>query len=269
MVEVDKASFSIEPMLKINDELLNWSNVTSTQSLEENYLPIPKVTWNTDKINLDIKIFANGEANKNSNLYLEYTITNNSSSPQIGNLFLLIRPFQVNPYYQFLNLQGGAGKISSIRENNGKVYVNQDKVILPITKYSSFGASSFDEGNIVDELKGNKFPESKSISVSDHLASGVLKYDFELKQGEDKIVYISVPFYGEEFVKENLTKADVEKKLTETIDFWKSEINHIKFNLPKSADRIINSYKSNLAYILINRDEAESSRVHDRMKEAG
>ncbi len=267
MVEVDKASFSIEPMLKINDELLNWSNVASTQSLEENYLPIPKVTWNTDKINLDIKIFANGEANKNSNLYLKYTITNNSSSPQIGNLFLLIRPFQVNPYYQFLNLQGGAGKISSIRENNGKVYVNQDKVILPITKYYSFGASSFDEGNIVDELKGNKFPKSKSISVSDHLASGVLKYDFELKQGEDKIVYISVPFYGEEFVKENLTKADVEKKLTETIDFWKSEINHIKFNLPKSADRIINSYKSNLAYILINRDEAgiqPGSRSYER-----
>jgi len=267
MVEVDKASFSIEPMLKINDELLNWSNITTTQSLEENYLPIPNVTWNNDKIGLDIKIFANGEANKNLNLYLKYAITNNSSSPKKVNLFLLIRPFQVNPYYQFLNLQGGVGKINSIKENDSKIYVNEDKVIIPITKYTSFGTCSFDEGNIVDELRENIFPESKSISVTDHLANGIMKYDFELKPGDVKIVYLSVPFYGDESVRENLTENIVERKLEETKKFWQSKVNHIKFNLPKSADRIINTYKSNLAYILINRDGAgiqPGSRSYER-----
>ncbi len=29
--------------------------------------------------NLETKVFANGEANKNSTLYLKYTVTNNSS----------------------------------------------------------------------------------------------------------------------------------------------------------------------------------------------
>ena len=38
-----------------------------------------------------------------------------------------------------------------------------------------------------------------------NLASGVLEYNFELKPGEEKIIYLAVPFYGEESIKENLT----------------------------------------------------------------
>ncbi len=60
---------------------------------------------------------------------------------------------------------------------------------------------------------------------------------------------------------------DIEEKLDETIDFWKAKLNHIKFNLPQSADRIVNTYKSNLAYILINRDKAgiqPGSRSYER-----
>ena len=55
--------------------------------------------------------------------------------------------------------------------------------------------------------------------------------------------------------------------MTETKEFWESKVNHIKFNLPKSADKIINTWKSNLAYILINRDNAgiqPGSRSYER-----
>ena len=123
MVEVDKAKFSIEPMLKVENQLFNWSNVKSNQLLEENYLPIPQVNWICDDIKLETKVFANGEANKNSTLYLKYTVTNNSSVQKKGSLFLLIRPYQVNPHYQFLNLPGGVGKINSIKEIDNKIYV--------------------------------------------------------------------------------------------------------------------------------------------------
>jgi len=52
-----------------------------------------------------------------------------------------------------------------------------------------------------------------------------------------------------------------------TKSFWESKVNHVKFNLPKSADKIINTWKSNLAYILINRDKAgiqPGSRSYER-----
>ena len=267
MVEVDKAAFSIEPMLKIGNQLFNWSNVNSTQSLEEQYLPIPKVDWSCNDVNLETKIFANGDANKNSVLYLMYTITNNSTIQKNGNLFLLIRPFQVNPYYQFLNLPGGAGKINSIKQNNDRIYVNEDKVVLPVTDYASFGASAFDEGNIVDAIRYNDISQNKSVVDISGLANGVLKYEFELKPGEEKVIYLAVPFYDKDSVKEKLTEGLIEQKLEETRSFWREKVNHIKFKLPKSADRIVNTYKSNLAYILINRDKTgiqPGSRSYER-----
>lgn len=267
MVEVDKASFSIEPMLKLNDKIFNWSNVKSFQSLEDNYLPIPKVDWNIDSINLNVTTFSNGKANDNSVLYIRYKIQNNSFGPKKVKLYLLIRPFQVNPYYQFLNLTGGAGKIYSIDASDNKIFVNDDKIVIPITKYNSFSASSFDEGNVVEQIMADKLISDKSVIDDNNLASGVIEYEFDILPDQQKAVYVAVPFYSSESLKENLTETLVEKKLEETKNFWKSKINHIKFNLPESDEIIVNTYKSNLAYILINKDKAgiqPGSRSYER-----
>jgi len=267
MVEVDKSAFSIEPMLQIGNDFYNWENVSSTQSLEDKYLPIPKVNWNCSDLNLEVAAFANGEANINSTLYLKYKLSNNSELQKEGKLFLLIRPYQVNPYYQWLNDPGGVGKINSLYEKDGKIYANDDKVLIPLEKYDSFGAISFNEGNIVELIKENITFKNNSVIDDNILASGVLEYSFDIKPGEEKIIYLAVPFYGEGSIKENLTEEIVEKKLNETIEFWKAKVNHIKFNLPESADRIVNTYKSNLAYILINRDNVgiqPGSRSYER-----
>lgn len=267
MVEIEKAQFSIEPVIQIEDKFFNWNGAQITQTLVENYLPIPKVEWICEKIKFEIKAFASGVANRSSVLYLKYTATNNSIEEKDGNLYLLIRPFQVNPYYQSLNLEGGVGKIISIKEDDGKIYVNDDKVILPVTNYTTFGTAAFDEGNIIDALWNNNIPQSKSVIDPTNLASGVLQYDFNLKPGEEKVVYLAVPFYGEETLPENLNAEMIEQKLVETKNFWESKVNYIKFNLPKSADKIINTWKSNLAYILINRDNAgiqPGSRSYER-----
>jgi len=268
MVEVEKAGFSIEPMVRTKD-IYNWAIDQNNQSLEDNYLPIPGVLWDlTNGINLDTKAFANGEPNKNSVLYLKYSLKNTSDkNNKVGEFYLVVRPFQVNPYYQFLNLEGGAGKINSIKEQDGKIYVNGDRVIAPVTRYDSFGASAFDEGNIAQFLRKGLIPNNKSVIDPTNLASGVLQYDFDLKPSEEKIVYLAIPFYGEETLPENLNASVIEQKLVETKNFWKEKLNHIKFNLPKSADKIINTWKSNLAYILINRDNAgiqPGSRSYER-----
>lgn len=266
MTEVDKALFSIEPMLKVDETLFNWSNVNALHSLENNYLPIPKVEWNCSVVTLETKAFANGEANKSSSLFLRYKLSNLSDDEKNVKLYLLIRPLQVNPHYQFLNLSGGVGKINSIKEIDNKLYVD-DKVVFPITSYTSFGAATFDEGNIVDLLQKDKFPKHKTVVDNSNLANGVLEYDYLLKPGEQKFIYIAVPFYDAKSIQENISENIIEQKLDETKNFWKSKIDHIKFNLPKSAEKIVNTYKSNLAYILINRDNVgiqPGSRSYER-----
>jgi hypothetical protein len=274
MVEIEKGKFSIEPMVR-TEVLYNWAVDQENQSLEENYLPIPSVLWDlTNGIDFSVKAFASGEANKSSVLYLQYSLKNTSDKNiKTGEFYLVIRPFQVNSYYQFLNLEGGAGKIHSIEEKVGQIYVNNEKIIIPVTPYDSFGACAFDEGNVAYFLREGKIPNNKSVIDPTNLASGVLQYNFNLEPSEEKVIYLAVPFYDTKGLpilpgsQTESTKERLDKLFSSTKSFWKEKLNHIKFNLPKSADKIINTWKSNLAYILINRDKAgiqPGSRSYER-----
>ncbi|MEI7490227.1 MAG: discoidin domain-containing protein [Bacteroidota bacterium] len=272
MVEVDKALFSIEPMIKSGDSLYNWSNVKSSQSMgtpgdKGDFNFVPSVSWQLPDLQFVTGVTASGEANKDSRLDISYSFTNLSARPKDFEFYLLIRPYQVNPYYQFLNLTGGSGKINSVKEEAGGVIAVDDKVILPQKKSSSFGAFSFDNGNIVDLLRKGNFPRDKSAGDQNGLASGVLKYSLHLNPGEHIRFFLVVPFYGRKTGDQGLNNDYIAKESDKATEFWKTKTGHIKFNLPESANGIINTYRSNLAYILVNRDKAgiqPGSRSYER-----
>ncbi len=271
MVEVDKALFSIEPLIRIGDSVYDWHNVTSGQSLgnsldQRQFDFTPTVTWQLNGLNLVTRITSSGEANKNSKLDIGYTLKNTSGQPKDFEFYLLIRPYQVDPYYQFLNMTGGAGKIKSIKEEGNYLSVD-DKVILFQKKYDSFGASVSDEGNLVDLLRNGKMPLNKSAIDQNNLANGVVKYSIHLDAGKQTDLFVAVPFYGKNTPDGKLSISNSADKFAKSGAFWKSEAEHIKFNLPPSADRIINTYKSNLCYILVNRDKVgiqPGSRSYNR-----
>lgn len=272
MLEVDKKNFSIEPFLFIDNEFINWNIPQKTQSLEKNYLPIPSVQWNYNNLKLEIKSFADGNANENSTLFIIYKLKNETNQTKSGNLFLAIRPFQVNPYYQWLNIDGGVAKISSIEFNNKCIKVNNDKFIFPLTKTNNFGAATFDEGNITEYISKNIIPANKKIYDNFSYASGVLQYPFELKPNEEKEIYLAIPFYEDKINfdisnDENENIKLVKEKLNDVINYWDKKVNYVEFNLPSSANKIINTIKSNIAYILINKDYAgiqPGSRSYER-----
>ena len=273
MVEVDKALFSIEPMIKSGDSLYNWGNVKSAQSMgdpehKNEFNFVPSVSWQCNDLKFVTGVTASGDANKNSRLDISYSFTNLSGKPKDFEFYLLIRPYQVNPYYQFLNLTGGMGKIKSIKEDDaGRIISVDDKVILPQKIYDSFGALNFDEGNIVDFIRAGNIPQNKSAIDQRGLASGVIKYSLHLKPGEQTKFFVVVPFYGKPSGDVKLSNEYVEAESEKACEFWKTKTGHIRFNLPESANRIVNTYKSNLAYILINRDKAgvqPGSRSYER-----
>ena len=268
MVEVDKKSFSIEPFLFVDDKLVTWNDVEKDPWLKNNYLPIPSVRWHYNGLSLETKIFSAGVANRNSILYLIYNLTNTSLERKKGSLLLVIRPFQVNPYYQWLNITGGASEISSIKYDEGEIFVNNDKVIIPITKENDFGAVIFDQGDITTFLAENKIPQSKSVIDERGFASGCLSYSFVIEGEESEVIYIAVPFHDNISDFKYLNEKEVNINLSEISNSWVNKVNHAKFNLPGSiADKIINTWKSNIAYILINRDKAgiqPGSRSYER-----
>jgi hypothetical protein len=171
-----------------------------------------------------------------------------------------------------LNILGGAATVNSIQYKNEKVFVNENKVVIPITQPDGFGTVEFDEGDIIEFISQNKLPRNKS--VKDHLAyaSGSLKYSFNLKPGEVKKVFVVVPFHGakKEFKKFN-NLVNTEKyfadKLEENKNYWRRKLNFSTFDLPESGTKLVNTFKSNLAYILINKDGVATqpgSRCYER-----
>ncbi|MEO8398311.1 MAG: discoidin domain-containing protein, partial [Ignavibacteriaceae bacterium] len=257
-IEVDKGSFRIEPFLYSDNKLITWTGEDIHQNLEENYLPIPSVIWNKNDLQLEIKTFGEGEAGKSS-IFARYRVTNNSSLKKEGSLYLAIRPFQVNPPWQFLNIVGGISKIESINFTNGIVTVNNDKKIIPLNSPNSFGASKFSSGEIITYLQNDSLPSLQNIEDDFGFASAALKFDFKIDPNSFKDFVLIIPFYSNSNylnIKNNSEEAEnlFETKLKNVKNFWKEKLNSVKFNLPESAGKYINTLRSNLAYILINKD---------------
>jgi hypothetical protein len=272
MVEAEKARFSIEPVIMTGDSLYGWSNVESSQSLgfgesNDGFDFTPAVTWQFDGLRFITGVSSSGEANVSSLLGVQYQFENLSDQPKDLSFFLLIRPFQVNPYYQFLNLTGGAGRIFSIKEASSRTIAVDDKVIICNQDFDAFGAGIFDDVNMVELLRKGAFPPGKAAADPAGLANGVIKYDLHLGAGGKTDLFLTVPFHenvsagewpGFEYSAEEFDRAS---------DFWEAKSGHIRFNLPASADKIVDTYRSNLIYILINRDKTgiqPGSRSYER-----
>jgi len=126
MLEVEKGGFSIEPFLYVDGKLVDWSSVRTTQALDEGYLPIPSVRWEADRIALHVTAFAAGDP-ASATLYGVYRVENYRAQAAQVTLFLAIRPFQVDPPWQSLNMLGGVAPIHSIRFDAATAWVNRDK----------------------------------------------------------------------------------------------------------------------------------------------
>lgn len=270
MVEADKESFSIEPFLYLDGKLVTWNDVERTHSLLNNYLPIPSTTWKYGGWEVNVRVFAAGEAGQSASI-VTYRIENKGgNSTSNGKLFVAIRPFQVNPPWQWLNTLGGASRIDSIKNENGILQIDTRQVI-PVTKPTTFGATSFDNGDISEFIENGKIPTNQTVHDNNGFASAALQYDFNIESGNAKEFHVVIPFHGwQGNPMPNMSddgQTYVNTALASTVQFWESRLDNVQIKLPSFAQPIINTVKSNLAYIFINCDGAgiqPGSRNYER-----
>ena len=254
-LETGKAQFSIEPFIKTGDRFITWANVSTRAVDAEEYLPIPSVVWSANPLELTITSYAAGSPGS-SVLFGRYELRNISSTPQKATLFLTLRPFQVNPPWQFLNTPGGFAPINNIEFDGNAVHVNSDRIVLPVTHPISFGAMSFKQGEIIEVLRSGKVPSETKATDSLGMASGALGYDLTLGPNADTVIYLAVPLHDDvpSCMKAGCTAKWAGDELKSITSTWRNELGQVQLELPRSAARIGQSIKSNLAYILINRD---------------
>jgi len=271
MIETDKENFSVEPFLYSGSKFITWDNVTIKQNLENGYLPISKVTWTNNNFDLNIKAFADGNPDTSS-IYVRYLIKNKSGKIKTGNLYLAVRPFQVNPPWQNLNTTGGIAKINSIEYKKSEAIINNAHEIISVTKPSNFGATAFNNGSIINYISKDELPKNSVIQDKEGFASGAFQYSFKLNPGETYDVVLVIPFNRDKsfsLPKEYVRSADslYDQHLNNITKFWEDKLNTVKITLPPYENKLVNTLRSNVAYILINRNKAAlqpGSRCYDR-----
>ncbi|HUI28324.1 MAG TPA: discoidin domain-containing protein [Candidatus Kryptonia bacterium] len=259
MIEIEEGGVSIEPFLYLDGRLVTWNDVRTTQELARGYLPIPTVTWHDEGMTLSVTAFAGGKAG-DSTLFAHYRIDNSTDQHRGVDLLLAIRPFQVLPPWQSLNIIGGVTPIRELLFAPRTVWVNQDRAIVSLTPPDHFGAARFEEGLVTDFLAQDKLPPRTRITDSFGYGSGALQYHLSVPPGDHQDVYIAIPFHEanrfETSVDADGAPAYFAAQLETVGRNWESVLDHVDFQLPSTADAIIRTLKSTLAYILINRDGA-------------
>jgi hypothetical protein len=258
MVEAGEGWGAIEPFLYLNDQLVTWNDIEPVQGLEDGYLPIPSVTWTRSGAQLKVTAFAAGEPGRSS-LWLRYRVSNVSSAPLKGRLFLALRPFRVNPPWQALGAGGGAIRVQDLSYADRAVAIDHDKRVVALTRPERFGAARFEDGSITDYLRHGALPDQTSVFDKFGYASGALQFDFDLAAGQQKDVFLVVPLFpASKPVPAGTADVDPARLWTAAFDAtvknWHRELDRVAIELPGSDRKIVEALKTTLAYILINAD---------------
>jgi hypothetical protein len=257
-VEVAKGTFSIEPFLYVDGKLVTWHDVSLTQGLQDGYLPIPWVEWHNGGLKLRITAFAGGETGSPA-LYLRYRVRNEREQHERVSLFLTVRPFQVNPPWQSLNMVGGVSRVRKMEFDGRTVHVDGKWSVVSPHPPVRFGAVTFEGGPLYSFLTRGEIPPEPSIEDRSGFASGVLHYDLELPPGGEEEVILLVPHDNDSRVLpiEGVdVRQAVDRRQQEVADGWRRKLGRVEFALPPMAAKLIETAKTSVAYMLINRDGA-------------
>jgi hypothetical protein len=262
MLDTGKGGFLLEPSLVYgHGTWVHWGNARTTQALVDGYLPIPSVTWDAGDLSLEITAYATGKSGA-SVLRARYRLRNKGQTPQQARLGLAVRPFQVNPSWQFLgNPPGGLAPIREIDFDGLTTTINGEKKVVPSMRPTVFMAGTFDQGSIPADWRR---PERTRVSDSFGYASAVLGWDFELAPGESKDVEVAVRFHpsaqrpsppqSPSPTRTHTHPGEGEAgTLDEATRSWHALLDRFDIRIP-AAEPLVRTLKSNLAYILINQD---------------
>jgi GH15 family glucan-1,4-alpha-glucosidase len=257
MLEVARGAYSVEPFLYLDGKLVTWSDVEATPSLEQGVLPIPTVTWSYDGVRLHVTALALEEAGVPA-VAARYRIENESFARRDLVLFLALRPFQVLPPWQDLNMVGGASRVASLASEGRVVRVNGERSLISATPPERFGAARFEEDLVGGFLRRGALPASTSAVDDAGQASGAFEYRLTLAPGAKSDVLLVAPFEGDgadlAASAPRISSAWFEARLAEAAAGWRRPLERVTLRLPLDGEALVRTLKTTLAHVLINAD---------------
>lgn len=259
-IEAGPGAFTVEPFLRHRGGLVTWHDVGRSQSLVDGYLPIPEVTWRHGELALTVTAAGCGPAGA-SYVVAHYRLENRGAQPDTARLYLAVRPLQVNPPSQFLNIRGGTAKIRQLEREGRVVSVDGRPRVQLLDEPTGWGASSFFGGDIVaDWLEQGREPQAQAVGCVMDAASGAAWWDFALAPGQSREVAVALPLHEAPAPSD----LDAGKALKEAARAWHKTLDRAplkKLKAPSGlsperravAEEAILTAKAQVGWILVNR----------------
>jgi len=262
-LEVGAGSFSIEPFVVSDGRLYSWTDVAPAQSLREGYLPIPSVTWQTDAWRLRVTTWAASEPAPSgqapATLAARYELSNRGEQPLDLQLLLAIRPFQVNPPSQSLNLAGGVSPIAEIDWDGERCTVasprGEQRTLEFVDSPDSVGLSSFDASELAVRRARADRRQVQHVRDATGFASAVFAYDLHVPPAQTARLALLVPLApGGTSPSELLSLERLDRSESTVAREWSEQLDRVAIRVPPSAQPVIDTLRTSLAYILMSRD---------------
>lgn len=256
-LEAGKGGCTIEPFLRVGGRLIGWSDVQVGQALAGGSMPMPSVMWAGLPVRMAISARGIG-APGTSSILATYGLENPGDTSMAVDLYLVVRPFQVNPPAQFLNSPGGVSPIRDLDISATFVTVNGIRTARALTPPDRAGVLGFDQGDPVEWLREGKLPPAPRVHDEFGAASGVLAWHVVLKAKQEKVFGIQVALRSmaeggwlpagrrdSSFMMDSLVHVQSVR--------WRERLRPVRLDLPMSGADVANSLRAQLGYILVNR----------------
>jgi hypothetical protein len=247
-LELGTEGFTLEPFLTIEGRAFSWAGVQAEPTLAADALPIPTVRWDAPGLRLEVTAFAHGPAGASA-LCVRYRVANHSGAPRSGRLEVAIRPFQVTPAWQALNLTPAFAPIRQLALDGARLRVNDARDVIAVST-----------------------PDSADIGVADGSAAlspadaedprgfleGRLGFAFSLAPGTSESVLLAAALTARSpAIPVGLPRAAAaawgEERLADATAHWRDRLARIPLSLPPAAEALEQSLRASLAWMLLNR----------------
>jgi len=254
VIEPRKNDFSVQPFVRLGDELVTWADVKLEQSLEQDHLPVPSVRWKGRGWTLDISPVAFGATGQVCTA-VRYRFTNTGATPLAGQVALAVRPVSLNPVWQH-------GGFSAIPEAEAVLdaapaflSVGGKARMISLTKPADAGVAALGDGEVADFIAAGAAPKAKKASEPEGKVGAAFLYDVAVDAGGTKDIIVAYLLHDASKVPQELVAdpaGEFERLRTANVAMWADLLKWPAISIPEK--RLVNVMKSNVGYVLINRD---------------
>ncbi|WP_435594040.1 discoidin domain-containing protein [Proluteimonas luteida] len=248
-IEVAAGGFSIEPFVRAGDTLVTWADADIAQSLQDDYLPIPNVDWTHEAALLRVTGFARGTPEA-SQLVARYRLTNPGTQPRDYELVLAVRPLQVNPPSQFLNITGGVSPLRALSVAPDRISVDGTPRVFAREPAQAAFATTFDAGMEVEHIAAGTLPDTAEVDDPQALASGALVYRVHLQPGQSREFDLLVPMTGAASAPDAWNPQAWQDAVAAE---WRGKLGEVGIEVPLAGKPLADTLRTSLAHMLISR----------------